>query len=298
MQFQRQHQAAAVAASGTGTPADDLCSVMTLALEQMTFVAPIVTLTLQTMEEAAKMGVERPLTYPMLRAQTTSFPIATGTNSLNIQMTGQRRPQVMFLHFVPTRNLNPGLNDRLEQNQSARDLRMTPFSCCTFAEGFNSSNPPYPATFGAPQIHYAPPCVKISSLYLRCGGFRFPATFDRTRDANGPGTFGGTSQIEYEEYANLTRQYMDGDKDGLQPFLTKNNFEDPVLGSLFIFNMAPNGETFQDRSVIETMNITGTVDIIAQLQASIEVPVTLVVTALTNEKFQYSILQGTPSKSW
>jgi hypothetical protein len=236
------------------------------------------------MEAAAKMGVEKPLTYPVLRAQTTSFPIPASTTSINIQMTGQRRPQVLFLHFVPTRNLNPLTNTRGETLANTRDLRVCPFSCSSLASQYSKQ--------------YDSPCVLIKSLYLRCGGYRFPATFDKYRDSNGIGCAGGTSQIEYDEYANLTRQYMDGDENGVQPFLTKANLEDNFLGSLFIFNMAPNGETFQDRSVIETLNITGTVDIIAQLQSGTSEPVTLVVTALTNEKIQYNILQGTPSKSW
>ena len=70
-------------------------------LDQMTLYGRVVTLTNQTLQQAATQAMSLPYVYPMMRANTTVFPVPAGTSTLNIQVTGQRRPQVCVLHLVP-----------------------------------------------------------------------------------------------------------------------------------------------------------------------------------------------------
>lgn len=238
-------------------------------LVQMTLYARIVTLTNQTYTMVSKLAMTMPFTYPVMRAQTTMFPIASGSQTVNIQVTGQRRPQVVILQAVLAANTLPG-----------RVQSTNPFATTRLSTG-------QPNTL-----------MKTSTLYLRCGAYRYPSLFDRTRSTAGSGTGGGTIQNDYDEYATLSYQFKDGEKLATQPFLSRADLETQQFSNLFFFNMSPQQETCVDRSVIETMNVTGTVEIVWQLQATTGDDIRLFVTTLTNEKVTVDMLSGRINKSW
>ena len=241
-------------------------------LTQMTLFARICTLTNQTLAESSKLAVSNPLVYGMLRASTTRFPLKHGDTQINIQVTGNRRPQVIVLQMVIANLQGPSTRTHFHQSPFSTSVNFTglPLPLCT-----------------------------INSLYLRCGSQRYPAVFDKSRATWGNGCSGGTSIMEYMEYANCTKAFMDGDDAGIQPFLSEEFFQSGEGANVWVFNMAPAGETFQERSIIETMNITGTVDILMTLAGSgLAADAILFVTTLTNDKWTLDAIAGRVGKTW
>jgi len=265
-------------------------SPINLTLDEMVLYLRVVTLTNQTLQAASKMAIQMPMTLPVMRAQTTVFPISVGTSSINIQVTGMRRPQVVILHVVPTSSTVPFVWPA--KDAFVPELSVSQASVCPFA----TSTSVYPTPGALPFFGQPSAVWQVKSLYLRCGTQRYPALYDRTR-TSGAAWAGGTVQQEYDEYANLTKQYATGDTQATQPFLSQTNFSDPNWANIFVFNMSPQQETFQDRSIVETMAITGTLDIIAQIVATV-VDCRLFVTTLTNEMITIESMGGRIGKTW
>lgn len=238
---------------------------------QMTLYVRVVTLTNQTYTTVSKMAMSMPFTYPVLRAVTTVFDLQSGpAEAINLQVTGQRRPQVVVLHFC----------------KNSRTLASRP------QESFPFGSTVADAAL-APNV-----LLRMQSMFLRCGSYRYPVLYSRTRNNLGSGTSGGTIEADYREYANLTYQYKDGDKQLTQPFLNRSNLETPSMANIYFFNMSPQQEPFLERSVIETMNITGTVQIEIQMNAPFNENVRLFVTMLTNEKITVDMLSGRVNRTW
>ncbi len=258
----------------THTPTAGISDIFRPILTGMTFYARIITLTNGGLEAVSQMNMSGvPMTLPILRATTTRFPIAAGQTYIRQQLTGVRRPQVVILHCVPLIAL-----------QVPTDAE-GPNTVFPFATTTNSTG--------------TPTCLlKVASLYLRSGSQRFPPLFDKARAATGSGCSGGTIQADYDEYANLTWQYQDGDRLQVQPFLSRCNLEDPQYANMYFFNMAPNGQSFMGRSIIETAALTGTIDINFTLSSATAIPCALIVTTLTNEKITINVPDGRIGRSW
>lgn len=192
--------------------------------------------------------------YPLFRAVTARFPVATNTTLIRETFQNTRKPHALFLHAVPTT-----YTDYSQIEERANPFTMTGVG---LEERFIARR----AFCQVGSVQYP------KQRYQEVGFEGYPNFVTRK---------GGTSLLDYEVYRKMTLPAVTGATDGWQPFLSYDAYCHQDL-SIQVFNLTQSESPFFHTTMPVPEN--GNVEISIDLLNQTTFPWTLFVTALYHEK--------------